>query len=173
MKLNNFDIKNNFWEVNSNFLILGEFKQLYEEDKSKNKEKSSNFMWALSLLLHPDSILYNISSADRRTTISREYLHDSKFDWKKVVKLETAYQRLTLSPAQRQLLLWNRFMDEKTEYMNTLNYQQHGEIIEKLLLTNSKLIDEYEKISERLEKEGNQGVAKGGAEESASEKGMV
>lgn len=173
MRLNNFDVKNNFWEVNSNFLILEDFKKLYEEDKSKHKEKSSTFMWALSLLLHPDSILYNISGTDRRTTISREYLHDTEFDWKKVERYEMLYQKMVLSPAQRQLFLWNKFMDEKIEYMSTLNYREHGEIIEELLLTNSKLISEYEKISERLEKEGNQGIAKGGAEESASEKGIV
>lgn len=173
MKLNNFDLRNNFWEVNSNFLILDEFKQLYDEDKSKKKEKSSLLMWSLSLLLHPDSILFNVSISDRRRIISVEYLHDSKFNWADVEKQVQLYQKLVLTSAQRQLVLWTRLMDEKSEYMNTLSYKNNWEEVEKMLLSNSKLYSELERISEQLEKEGAEGLVKGNAEESASEAGDI
>ena len=174
MKLNNFDIRNNFWEVNSNFLILNDFKQLYDEDKSKKKVESSLFMWGLSLLLHPDSLLFNVSISDRRSIIANEYLHDKSFDWSKVEKYIQAYQKLVLTSAQRQLVIWTRLMDEKSEYMNTLSYNSSNwEEVEKMLLSNSKLYTELERISEQLEKEGSEGDVKGGAEESASEQGLI
>jgi hypothetical protein len=173
MKLNNFDLKNNFWDVNGNFLILEEFKELYDTDKSKKKEQSSTFMWCLSLLLHPDSLLFNVSISDRRNIIANEYLHDSKFDWSTVEKYVQLYQKLVLTSAQRQLVLWTRFMDEKSEFMSTLSYKNNWEEIEKMLLSNSKLYSELERISEQLEKEGAEGDVKGGAEESASEQGLI
>jgi len=173
MKLNNFDIHNNFWEVNKNFLALEEFKSLHDSDKSKKKEESSLLMWCLSLLLHPDSILFNVSISDRKKIIAKEYMHNEKFDWKTVDKLIQTYQKLILSSGQRQLVIWTRLMDEKSEYMSTLSYKDNWEEIEKMLLSNSKLYMELARISEQLEKEGIEGEVKGNAEESDSERGDI
>ena len=173
MKLNNFDIKNNFWEVNSNFLLFEVFKDLYDKDKSKKKEQSSTLMWHISLLLHPDSILFNVSVSDRKRIIANEYLHDSKFNFKTIDSLIQTYQKLILSSGQRQLVIWTRFMDEKSEFMSTLSYKDSWEEIEKMLLSNSKLYTELARISEQLEREGSEGEIKGGAEESASESGDI
>lgn len=173
MKLNNFDVKNNFWEVNSNFLILDTFKELYENDKSKKKDNSSKFMWGLSLLLHPDSILFNISITERRRIISAEYMHNEAFNWKEVDGYVQAYQKLVLSSAERQLMLWTRFMDEKTEFMSSLEYKTSWEEIEKMLLSNGKLYSELQRITEQIEKQAADGAVKGDAEESASERGEI
>ena len=46
-------------------------------------------------------------------------------------------------------------------------------MIEGLLKTNVKLFEDYERLLKLVDKETNEGSTKGGAEESASEKGLI
>jgi len=68
--------------------------------------------------------------------------------------------------------VWNRKLDEKTNYLETLTYEQDSETIEKLLATNVKLYTDYEAILKRIEQESS-GVTQGGGEESLSDKGEI
>ena len=67
----------------------------------------------------------------------------------------------------------NKKMDEKTLYLDTLTYEDNADTIEGLLKTNVKLFDDYERLLKLVDKENNEGSTKGGAEESASEKGLI
>ena len=44
----------NFWEVNSDYLLISEFKNLYDSDKSKNKTNSSKILWAIYFAYNPE-----------------------------------------------------------------------------------------------------------------------
>ena len=48
-----------------------------------------------------------------------------------------------------------------------------GVIKSKILKTNVKLFEDYERLLKLVDKETNEGSTKGGAEESASEKGLI
>ena len=83
------------------------------------------------------------------------------------------YETSLITPAKRQLMVWNKKMDEKTLYLDTLTYEDNADTIEGLLKTNVKLFEDYERLLKLVDKENNEGSTKGGAEESASEKGLI
>ncbi len=171
MKIDNSKIGLNFWEVHPQLTLIGEFKYFYDKDKSKTKQKSSSIMWAIFLIYDPNSEFFTFSLEDKIAFVSKDFLgFDFKeSDYKAIIDF---YISTTLTPARRQLYVWNRKLDEKTAYLETLTYEDDADIIEKLLISNKKLYDDYEAILKRIEQE-SQGKAQGGAEESLSEKGEI
>ena len=105
--------------------------------------------------------------------ISKDYLKIEKFDWAKYKDAIVFYERSLVTPAKRQLMVWNKKMDEKTLYLDELTYKDSADTIEGLLKTNVKLFEDYERLLKLVDKENNEGSTKGGAEESASEKGLI
>lgn len=166
-----FNIAENFWVHNPELKFPEQFRELYDTDKSKDKKDSSQIMWAIALLEHPKSKFFNLSYKERKILIANDFLRNKDFKWDSIASKITFFQKFILSAGERQLALWSKLMDQKTEYLQTLTYSNDADIIEKLLTSNSKLYSELERISEQLEKEGSEGEIAGGAMESASEKG--
>tara|TARA_R100001463_G_scaffold108548_2_gene163089 strand:+ start:2997 stop:3518 length:522 start_codon:yes stop_codon:yes gene_type:complete len=173
MLLDSFDTDVNFWKVHPQLKVPLPFASIYKDDRSKNKSKSSQIMWAIALLVDPDSKFSNISYSNRKDMIAKDYLKDKKFDWGAYKEATVFYERSLISPAKRQLMVWNKKMDEKTLYLDTLTYEDNADTIEGLLKTNVKLFEDYERLLKLVDKENNEGSTKGGAEESASEKGLI
>ena len=171
--LNNFDTEANFWKINPQLVFPKEFSNLRGKDKSRDKKISSKIMWGITLLLDPDSKFSNIPFNDRKKMIARDYLQEKNFKWEGYKEAIGLYEKLILSPAKRQVNIWNKKMDEKTEYLESLTYEEDSETIEKLLTTNAKLYAELDRITKQLEKEESEGITKGGVEESAVEKGVL
>ena len=163
MILERFDTEANFWKLHPQLQIPQEFAAIYKEDKSKTKSKSSQIMWAIALLVDPDSKFANISFPTRKDIISKDFLKDAI----------NFYESSLITPAKRQLLVWNKKMDEKTRYLDVLTYEENADTIEGLLKTNVKLFEDYERLLKLVDKETNEGSTKGGGEESASEKGLI
>ena len=130
-------------------------------------------MWAIALLVDPDSKFANISFLTRRDIISKDFLKDVKFDWEECVEAMHFYESTLVTPAKRQLLIWNKKMDQKGIYLDTLTYEENADTIEGLLKTNVKLFEDYERLLKLVDKETKEGATKGGAEESAAEKGLI
>lgn len=171
--IESWDIHGNFWNLNPQFKLPKEFASLYTSDKSKNKEDSSRIMWAIALYADFDSKYRQIPDEERKNLIATDLLRNKDFDWKTVQPQIDAWN-LFKTAAMRQMVEWERFMNEKSKFMSTLTYDaSSAEIIEKLLLSNSKLYDEYQKINERLAQEGEAGTVFGGGIESASERGEI
>ena len=173
MILDSFDTDVNFWKVHPQLKVPLPFASIYKEDKSKSKSKSSQIMWAIALLADPDSKFSNISYNTRKDMIAKDYLKDTKFDWDSYKEAIHFYETTLITPAKRQLMVWNKKMDEKTLYLDTLTYEDNADTIEGLLKTNVKLFEDYERLLKLVDKENNEGSTKGGAEESASEKGLI
>ena len=173
MILEGFDTDVNFWKLHPQLKVPLPFAVIYQEDKSKSKSKSSQIMWAIALLVDPDSKFSNISYYTRRDMISKDFLKNPDFDWDVYKDAVVFYERSLITPAKRQLMVWNKKMDEKTLYLDTLTYEDNADTIEGLLKTNVKLFEDYERLLKLVDKETNEGSTKGGAEESASEKGLI
>jgi hypothetical protein len=155
-------------------LVIEEFGKLHKEDKSKDKNSSSQIMWAIALLLDPKSKFKGLAIKERKQIIATGYLKQPKFNWDTYKQLQDLYLVNNLSAAQRQLNKWNEFMDQKTEFLNTLTYTaDSADMIEKLLLSNSKLYGELQRLEDMLVKDGEEGTVKGGTLESLSEKGEI
>lgn len=171
MKVDKDKIGLNFWEVHPQLKLLGAFKTFYNKDKTKGKSRSSMLMWAIFLIYDPLSDFFSFTLDEKISMISKDFL-EFKFiedDYKDVVEF---YQSALMTPAKRQLYVWNRKLDEKTAYLETLKYENDSLKIESLLKTNKTLYDDYEAIQKRIAQE-TQGVTQGGSEESLSEKGEI
>ena len=172
--LNSFDTKDNFWKVNKQLVIPEEFENFRYNDRSRDKEESSKIMWAIALLIDPDSKYKRLKLQDRKNLIAKDFLKNEKFQWDKYKDIISFYEKLILTPAQRQLMIWEQKLDEKTELMANTTYDlDNAEILEKLLASNSKLFAELERIKDQLNKEDDSGSMKGGGVESASESNLI
>ncbi|HNQ20722.1 MAG TPA: hypothetical protein PKI46_06645, partial [Bacteroidales bacterium] len=63
--IDNWDIQNNFWKVNPQFLLKETFRKLYDEDKTKDKHNSSLVMWGLAYLCDFESKYRQLSDKEK------------------------------------------------------------------------------------------------------------
>lgn len=174
MLTSNFEIEGNFWKLNPQLCVPEAFKKLYTKDTSKHKDESSRIMWAIAQVYDFNSKLQNLTLEERKELVAKDYLNNVKFKWENYKEQIEVYEKLSLTPAKRQLMLWNRFMDEKTAYMSTLKFNAaSSEHITELLLSNGKLFTELDRLTAMLAEEGEGGKVKGGSMESLSEEGKI
>ena len=163
--LNTLDyVGQDFWISNPNLLLIPEF------EKFSKTENSSHIMWAISFIYHPESTFKNLPFKEREKVIK------SRFNIKKSLpdKIIKEFEKLVISPAKRHLIEWNRMMDEKTEFFRNFKWNENNwEMMEKMMSSNSNLYKEYQRISDLIEREGEEGIVKGEGMESASEKKLI
>ena len=82
----------NFWEVNPQLVYIPPFSELYNKDKSKNKEKSSKNMWCIFFMSDPDedkNKFYRIPEKER-LEISQSFNRNANISnpkrWRKIHK---------------------------------------------------------------------------------------
>lgn len=153
--------KSNFWELNPNYTIL--FEDFYNDDKSKDKSKSSVIMWGLYLVLHPDSDFYNLP--DKRGLVKTKFIKDKKFDWDDIDEIEHLFKQTALSQAERSLYEWNEYMRKRDDYLKKQEYyfdyyDDSGKLIkgtaeqlDKAYSVTPKMYADYEKIQKGLKEE--------------------
>ena len=79
----------NFWEVNPQLVYIPPFSELYNKDKSKNKEKSSKNMWRIFFMSDPDedkNKFYRIPEKERLEML-KEVFHPDFDTEKEMVQL--------------------------------------------------------------------------------------
>lgn len=168
-----WDILANFWELSGQFKVIAPFSNLYLEDKSKGKAHSSKLMWAVAFYADFDSKYRSLSEGERKKLIAEDILKEPEYDWSQLEMYIKGWDMFKSVP-MKQMVEWERLMNEKTEYMKTLKYSADtADEIEKRLLSNSKLYAEYEEIMSRLVQDGEAGTMLGGAMESLTEKGEI
>lgn len=161
MVLDNFKEGNNFWEYNPQYKII--FRDFYNEDKSKNKEKSSTIMWAIFMLIHPKSDFYNLP--DKDVILVRDFIKDPKFKWDKYSHIVDKIETTILTQAERSLISWDTTLKKRDEFIHqqefTLDsYNEEGRLtkgtadqLDKMLANTNKLYQEYFKILKELKEE--------------------
>ena len=171
--IDSWDTTANFWEINPQLKTPVVFNKLYLEDKSKSKAHSSKLMWAVAYYADFDSKYRALSDGERQKLISEDILRQPDFDWSVLVDYVKGWDMFKSVP-MKQMIEWERFMNEKTEYMRTLKYNSEtADEIEKRLVSNTKLYSECEDIMSRLIQNGEGGTMIGGSMESLTEKGEI
>jgi len=171
--VNSWDINANFWVLHPQLLLAEGFKEFHKQDKSKNKEDSSKIMWAIAFIYDNESQYSNWPIKDRIKFVNTEILEGkikfSEQEYKAIIKTYDSFQD---TPARRQLKEWARIMDEKTDLLKTLKYTTESyKMVEEMLISNSKLYSELERIQAKIDQEEVGTKTKGGSQESLSEKG--
>lgn len=171
--IDSWDTRINFWEANPQLRIPALYKKLYDEDKSKTKAHSSKLMWAIALYADYTSKYRQLSEKERKIIIATDWIEDPNFDWVKIQDLIDTWN-IFLPVTKKQLMEWERLMNEKTAFLKTLTYDAStAELIEKLLISNSKLYKEFEDISSRLTEDSSNSQMMGGGQESLLESGDI
>lgn len=149
---------NNFWELNSDLVILDEFSKLYYKDKSKDKQDSSKILWAIFYAYNPESKFFNYPN--KQEVISQSFLKDPKFKWEDYKDLIEAYKNIVLTDAERALINWNEIMTMRDQsikdlYKKAIEDSDTDELvkIDKMLANTPKMFEDYKKIKKDYEEE--------------------
>jgi hypothetical protein len=171
----NFNINDNFWECNPNFLAIKEFKKLYSDDKSKKKIDSSKIMWGVALAMdkHDDNPLRNVNIVDKLAIVAEDYCDG--FDEKKYGYLMSLYKKLCLSQIERSVYDLEQKLDERSKFLLQTPYDlDTAKELDALIANTKKIKDLYEDMVDSLEKDSaGGGPTRGGRQESAGEKGLL
>lgn len=183
----------NYWVLNPMMLTIKAFKDLYDSDKSKGKADSSKLMWAIVLLIDPNEAnpWRTTSYSDRGKLIKEDYLRMPKFNWDipEIVSLIDVYKDKCLTIAEKELLKYEKKLTQRGDFIDKTDYSldyyeedEKGKVklkrgtadqLDKMMLNTSKIYEELSEIKANLLKEATEGTLRGGAEESASEKGEL
>ena len=148
----------NFWEINSDYLLISEFKKLYDSDKTKNKTNSSKILWAIYFAYNPESKFYNIP--DKLNILAKDFIKDSKFKWTSVKQIVDLYKSSVLSDAERALVTWGEIITMRDEslkllYKQAIEAKDTDELVklDKMISNTPKLFEDYKKIKKDYEEE--------------------
>lgn len=150
-------IDENFWKQVPQLTSIEPFSSIYLADKSKTKGKSSLLMWAVASIADYDSILRNLPMKERVKQVVRDILKDKLLDYTDEVTFQNlikTYTYLQRNSANRYLDDWDMKMEERREYIKSLEYNaENCELIDKLLINTDKLILQRDKIIQQINKE--------------------
>lgn len=148
----------NYWDLNSEVLILEEFNKFYSQDKSKNKQESSKILWAIHYAFHPESKFFNYPN--KLEVLAKDFIKDPKFKWQKIASLTESFKNLVLSDVERALVNWNEIMvmrDNSLKELYKLAIEQGDtdELVklDKMLSNTPKMFEDYKKIKKDYEEE--------------------
>lgn len=110
----------NFWETFSEFRVINEFDQLYKEDKSSKKVRSSNIMWAIAFCLRRESPMYNLPN--KWELAARDIIGEKDFDWESVDLVVNTFKQTQMTQAERSLLAWEELMFKRDKYLKGQEY---------------------------------------------------
>jgi len=166
----------NFWKLFPELKEMDVFKDIYKDDKATTKKKSSTIMWGIVLVVHPESMFYNMP--DKKEEIKKEFIKDDKFSWTKYEDALDKFKDICMTQAERSMVVWEDTMKMrdrslKAMYKDILDQKDVKLIAEmdKLLANNSKFFKEFEQTKMEIVKEDSK--RKTGKKESLSDMGEI
>lgn len=181
--LETFDPDTNFWAVHPQLKVPKEFKNLYKADKSKDKTRSSNVMWAIAYVYHPKSKFYNLPIEQKKKLVAKDFLEDENFDWSSIEDEVNLFKELCLTQAERSLDNFYNKLKQRDEFINSYPYEFKrvhegssktiAEALDSMLGKTKALYDTYYNILEELTKEDSGSKTEGGGVESLSDSGEI
>tara|TARA_R110000737_G_scaffold5445_6_gene18405 strand:- start:284 stop:838 length:555 start_codon:yes stop_codon:yes gene_type:complete len=151
-------LSHNFWKIFPECKLMEEFQDIYTKDKATTKKKSSKIMWAIVLMIHPESMYYNIPDKDVQLIVT--FIKDKTFSWDDYHSEVYSMKSILLTQAERSLVHWEETMKMrdkslKTLYRETLKTKDVKLIkaMDDILGNNTKLYKEFNQITDLLKKE--------------------
>jgi hypothetical protein len=185
----NWNTDLNYWELHPIMKTITVFKDLYNKDKSKNRNNSSKIMWAIAMLVdpHEENPWRNTSEEETKELVKEDFLQDEKFDWEhpSIKELVKDYERRCISVAERELVRLEKKMEERGDFIETTPYSldsftPDGKVVkgtadslDKMLSNTKKIYDQLSDIKKEIEKDKAEGHLRGGAIKSASEEKLL
>jgi hypothetical protein len=164
--IENWELENNFWDINKKFKGVGLFKDVYDADKSKKKKASSKTMWAVALFTDYESLLANMLIGERRELVEKDH-HDGEMLPDLIIDEYNFYQR---NSERRYLSTWNSKVDEMERVLKETHVTlENMDDITKHLLQLEKLLSQKDAVIKRISKKQMESKNQGGAQSSLLE----
>lgn len=174
--LQSINIDENFWEHNREIKYLSPFNKFYESDLSKNKEYSSQIMWAIYLYSDPESRFSRMFTSERKKEIKDNYLKSTEFKWedKSIEELVQGYESRMLTKLQNSYNRLIKKLEERDNFISNTKYnEKNAATFDKMFANSSIIYKQLKEIEQQLLEETKVGAIKGGRKESLSEKKVL
>jgi hypothetical protein len=186
-----FDKDINFWSVFSDLTIAGPTKELYDSDKSKNKDKSSKLMWTIHLIWKRGSDFFNLPETGPNNKIDlvfEDYYGDKTYyakNKKQVEALRTFYLNTVETVGERELRGLEEKLKERGEFIRATPYSlgvenERGQMVggtakllDDMIANSEKIWTLYSKALKTLDLEDADVQGKGGSQESLNDAGLI
>lgn len=171
-------IKRNFWEEpkNDQLLLIQEFKDLFEKDKTKDKKESSMIMWAVYFACDYYTRYSEVPQQDRIIEIEKSLFNDPGYFTKNRKVLEplmTKYNKLQETSPRKYLITFLETIEKRRMFLENVEYDNHtAKAIDDMLLNSSKLFQQEKDIQTMLASKG-ESIIKGDVKLSLMDLGLV
>jgi hypothetical protein len=189
----NWNTDLNYWDLHPINKTIKEFRDFYLADKSKDKKDSSKIMWAIAMLndIHEDNPWRNVRLEEKLIIIKDDFINDNKFSWEdpKIVLLNDTYFKFCLSLMEQELYTYEEKLQQRSKFIKDTDYSldyyeedAKGKLslkrgtadqLDKMVLNSSKLFEQILGIKDTIARQNSESKLRGGASESASEKGLL
>ena len=167
----------NFWDLNPHMIHVQPFSDMYQADKTKNKEQSSNDMWCILWLTDPDEEVnkyYRITDKDEKLSICKSFNPKFDQDHPLIQEAIVRYPHLCLSAVE---LAYKLDKDQLIEISQFLSKQEItlvniAEII-KLKAQMPKIYLDFDKAEKMFQKNKSDQRIFGGRKQTARERGSI
>lgn len=162
-------IEDNFWELNPHVKYLTKFKDLYENDKSKNKAKSSKQMWAIVLFTDVKSPFRRIEETQRKEEVLN-YIN-KEFPWEDIEPYFKPYEEVCLSEKQQLFKSWGDKLRTREQFIRATDYKATTfKMLDEMMSQTEKMWKMYSNVEHEMIEEEQQARIKGGRKKSKSER---
>jgi hypothetical protein len=170
--MQNFDYEKNrysFWDVNPEFKFTEPFDDYY--NATENKDYSSEVMWAIFLFCDIKSPKIRLRKDERELDIKKYFLKDDTFSFEYHQDLIDAYPKVVMTKIQRELKVWQDKIEERNKFLETVSYSLDTfEALDKMMKDSKLIWESFGKIYKEYQDENIETRARGGREESFTEK---
>jgi hypothetical protein len=161
--------RDRFWDVNPEFKFVEPYASFYTS--IKDKKKTSMVMWSVFLLCDIKSPKIRLRKEEREEEIIKHYIKDDTFSFDRYKNLIDEYPRVVLTKIGRELKTWQDKIEERHTFMETLKYSLDTvDVIDKMLKDSKAIWDSFGKVYKEYQEESIDSRARGGREESFTEK---
>jgi hypothetical protein len=167
--INYEEFKDKFWDVNPEFKFIAPFDAFYKS--SKEKKRTSMIMWAIFLLTDLKSPKIRLRKDEREEDIKKFFLEDENFSFEKYQDLLDAYPKVVMTKIQRELKVWQDKIEERNKFLESVTYDMNTfEALDKMMKDSKAIWEAFGKIYKEYQEENIETRARGGREESFTEK---
>ncbi len=169
------NIEENFWNLNQEIKYMSPFKKFYDSDISKNKDYSSQIMWAIYLYTDPESRFSRMSEDEKRKEITENFIGDA-LNWgdESIKTLITGYEDKLLSRLQKSYLRLLKKLEDRDNFISKTPYnEKNAKALDSMFANSSSIYKQLVEIEGELSEEKKSGQIKGGRPESLSERKIL
>ena len=162
------DTSVNFWVARPTFKEAGPTKELHKKDRTKNKDKSSQLMWAIALLYDRSSEFYNLDEETKTHLVFNDFYGDADYPAKnkeQIKLLKDFYTECSTTVAERELINIENKLKERGKFLDATPYDmgvpgERGgwvgntvDTLDKMMANTPKLFELYTKAKEAVMEE--------------------